>query len=69
MPYVLTWHAIPKATVRWASQGPRTSLPQVAVVAGPRGVQGSPGPQGQPGVGADQFDPGDITLLFDNQLI
>lgn len=44
--------------------------PAVAVVVGPKGddgERGPPGPAGQDGDGA--ADPGDLTLIFNNQLI
>jgi hypothetical protein len=33
------------------------------------GIQGVPGNPGPPGPGLDNFDPGDLTLIFENQLI
>ncbi len=33
------------------------------------GMRGADGTQGEPGEGAENYDPGDITLIFENQLI
>lgn len=33
------------------------------------GIQGPPGGPGQPGADIGGYDPGDLTLIFDNQLI
>ena len=41
--------------------------PTIAAVFGPKGDTGSPGAKGEPGDGAT--DPGDLTLIFNNQLI
>lgn len=41
--------------------------PAVAIVIGPKGDPGPQGPTGADGDGA--ADPGDLTLIFDNQLI
>lgn len=43
------------------------ATPTLAAIIGPGGERGAPGPQGTPGDGAT--DPGDLTLIFDNQLI
>lgn len=44
---------------------PNDTEASVAVV-GPPGVDG---PDGPPGVAVEDYDPGDITLFFDNALI
>jgi hypothetical protein len=33
------------------------------------GIQGVPGGEGRPGADIGGYDPGDLTLIFDNQLI
>lgn len=33
------------------------------------GIQGPPGGEGQPGADIGGYDPGDLTLIFENQLI
>lgn len=61
--------------VRFRFIGPSETAPAlrlpgvgpVAAVVGPEGERGAPGPQGIPGDGAT--DPGDLTLIFNNQLI
>jgi hypothetical protein len=47
------------------------SAPQpIAVVIGPKGDEGDPGPPGPAGQNGDgAADPGDLTLIFNNQLI
>lgn len=70
---VLQWVELPKLGLQWAgptSAPPPTSLgspPAINVVVGAQGRDGPQGPQGPPGDGA--ADPGDLTLLFENQLL
>lgn len=51
------------------------SQPPIAVITqgeGPKGIPGPPGPpgpQGEPAALLDDYDPGDLTLMFDNALI
>lgn len=51
------------------------ATPPVAVITnaeGPRGrdgAQGDPGPPGRDAAEQEAFDPGDLTLIFDNALI
>lgn len=33
------------------------------------GIQGKPGGEGRPGADIGGYDPGDLTLIFDNKLI
>ncbi len=33
------------------------------------GIQGPPGGPGEPGADIGGYDPGDLTLIFDNQLV
>ncbi len=73
MTLALRWREI--APVRWRWIGPSDQATPlagprvggVAAVVGPPGGNGPPGPAGADGDGAT--DPGDLTLIFDNQLI
>lgn len=70
---ILRWREVRPVTLRWI--GPSAMAPPlrrpdgtaVAAVIGPEGDSGPPGPPGADGDGAT--DPGDLTLIFNNQLI
>ncbi len=70
---ILEWLETPACVFDWI--GPSDDAPPLrspsgailAAVVGPEGERGSPGPQGTPGDGAT--DPGDLTLIFNNQLL
>jgi hypothetical protein len=70
---VLQWVELPKLGLAWVgptAPAPSTPLgtpPAINVVIGAQGRDGQQGLRGPPGDGA--ADPGDITLIFENQLL
>ena len=70
---ILRWREVRPVTLRWIGPSPmapplRTPVGSaVAAVIGPPGGDGPAGPAGADADGAT--DPGDLTLIFNNQLI
>ena len=70
---ILRWREVRPVTLRWigpSSMAAPLRTPEGAPVAAVIGPSGEPGPPGQPGIPGDgAADPGDLTLIFNNQLI